>query len=178
MSDRPTYIDVAEVPAATTTPPPLATMEGDTPGATPLSTVTGTASAKIPDVDLLPQQAKRLAAPVIADKHRDLIARVDDRIRKRASDILACAYMADRTDEPEVWAKMTPRQRKVAVDANKNNREAPVYLAMAAKTLDSYKRAESNRPPVSPELHADIKVYVRQELTVNYRTMDLEDRDE
>lgn len=166
-------------------PLPLDAPRGDTGGPPPLSTLTGVPHAKIPESQTLTPSVgrilgvndRRLPPPTKADRHRDLISRVDERIRKRASDILASAYMADRAEDPEALALMTPRQRKVVADANKNNRDAPVYLAMAAKAFDSFMRTEMNKVPVSPELHADIKVYVRNELTVNYRTMELEERE-
>lgn len=159
-------------------PQPLDALGGDTRGPAPLSTATAPAPAKIPlPQDLIDCAIARPVPLKLADKHQALIARVDDRIRTRAATILANAFLADRMDDPEAVAKMTSRQLKTASDASRNGKEAPVYLAMAAKLMDSFKRAEAHQVPVSPELHADIKVYVRQELTVNYRTMDLEDKD-
>lgn len=173
--------DCIDVEASDTAPDadaplPLDAPRGDTGGPPPPSTMTPALHAKIPGTEVSPRQVKPLAPPTLADRHRDMISRVDERIRKRASDVVANACLADRVLDEDT-TKWTARQRRTAMDARLNNREAPVYLGMAAKLLDSYKRAEATRPPVSPELHADIKVYVRQELTVTYRTMELEDKE-
>lgn len=148
------------------TPTPPTEADGYPRGAAPPSTSTPPPLAKMP----------KPRALTLADKHQALIARVDDKVRTRATKVMADAMLAAQVDEPgsERWSA---RQRRTAADARLCGKEAPVYLSMAAKVLDSYKRAETNRAPVSPELHADIKVYVRQELTVNYRTMDLEDKE-
>lgn len=172
------FIDVdAELQPATPddeTPPTPTEADGYPRGATPPSTSTPTLPAKMPAVGISTQKAKALT---LADRHQALIARVDDKVRTRATKVMADAMLAAQVDEPgsERWSA---RQRRTAADARLCGKEAPVYLSMAAKVLDSYKRAETNKAPVSPELHADIKVYVRQELTVNYRTMDLEDKEE
>jgi hypothetical protein len=50
-----------------------------------------------------------------------------------------------------------------------------VYLANATKLFDSFKRVEATRPMVAPELHADVKIYVHNENTYNYRKVDLKD---
>jgi hypothetical protein len=129
------------------------------------------------------QRDAPLAAPsnvpqnlTLQDKHARLIARVDNRIRTRASRILADTFLAADVDEfsprPEGW---TDRQYRTAMDARKCAKEAPVYLQTAAKILDSFKRSEATRPPANPEIHADVRVYVRQDVTVNYRTVELTD---
>jgi hypothetical protein len=111
------------------------------------------------------------------ERHAAMIRRVDERIRDRASRVLANAYLADSINDgdpmPEGW---TPRMYRTALDARKCGKEAPVYLSMAAKTLDSFKRTEAVRPTAPPQLHADVKVYVRGDLNIgaNYKVVDVE----
>jgi hypothetical protein len=132
-----------------------------------------TVPATLPTRELSPQSNKLKS---MEERHAAMIRRVDERIRDRASRVLANAYLADSINDgdpmPEGW---TPRMYRTALDARKCGKEAPVYLSMAAKTLDSFKRTEAVRPTAPPQLHADVKVYVRGDLNIgaNYKVVDV-----
>lgn len=115
--------------------------------------------------------------PTHNDKHAAYLRRVDDRIRTRATRIVAESLLAADIDDdaakPEGWSD---REYRVARDARKPMKQEPGYLQRATRILESYKRAESEVPAV-PLLNADVKIYVRQECTYNYRVVDVTDRE-
>lgn len=71
-------------------------------------------------------------------------------------------------------ASWSPRRRQTASDARNGKRDAPIYIELAAKMLDSYNRKEASRPPPSPTLNADVRVYIDAP-TYNYRTIVIKD---
>lgn len=150
-------------------PPPTTEVGRGARGTPPLSPGTAVAPANVPPVSLT--QSMKLS-----DKHQQMIGRVDERIRARASRVLANTLRADQVDEftprPAGW---TDREYRAAMDARKSAKEAPVYIATASKLFDSFKRAEASRPIVAPELHADVKIYVNNSNTYNYRRVDVKD---
>jgi hypothetical protein len=141
-------------------------------GAPPPLTLTGVPHAKMPGTQLSPRQVNLSQA----DKHAAFIRKVDTKIRDRASKVVADMYLAREVDEftprPAGW---TDAEYRTAMDARKCGKEAPVYLSLATKTLDSFKRVEAVRPMVAPELHADVKVYVRGDLNIQstYKVVDV-----
>jgi hypothetical protein len=103
-------------------------------------------------------QAKRAAA----------LARVDDRIRRRATSIVDSALRApDLAGLPEAALKgnlvpgepappgWTKKQLRVALDATNSMKSAPAYLAMAQRVVESYKKAEADRPQ-APTINAEV----------------------
>lgn len=154
-------------------PLPVTVQGGHTGGTPPLSPSTGVLPATMPPAGLT-QDAK----PTLEDAHAAMIRRVDARIRDRASRVLANSLLADSIDDgspiPPGW---TERMYRTALDARKCEKEAPMYLKLAQKTLDSFKRVESIRPTVAPQLHADVKVYVRGDLSIanTYKVVDVAD---
>ncbi len=160
------------------TPHPL-TVEGHTLGATPLSTSTAppsgqstTGEALTPDVKLAPIRQTREAS--LAERHMAMIARVDGKVRARHSRIVADIALASRVldEDTSAWPAAA---RRVAMDARMSSKEAPMYLQISQRVVDSYKRAELGKTMAAPQLNADIKIYVHNENTVHYRTMDLEE---
>jgi hypothetical protein len=114
---------------------------------------------------------------MMRDKHADMIARVDASIRGKAAKVIEGVMSAGELDDvdtkPEGW---TDRRYRVARDARSCGKEAPVYIAIAEKVFASFKRAEATKPPASPVLNADVRVYVRNDhITVNYQTIDVTD---
>jgi hypothetical protein len=115
-------------------------------------------------------QAKRLAA----------LARVDEKIRRRATSIVDSALRApelvelpdepfDHKNPPKGW---TAKQWRIAHDATNSMKSAPAYLAMAQRVVESYKKAEADRP-AEPRLHAEIvQVTVNNNYSYPVRVLD------
>lgn len=103
-----------------------------------------------------------------------MLARVDASVRLKATRVIEAVVSADQVDEytprPPGWSD---RKYRAALDARKCSKEAPAYIGIAEKVLSSFKRSEANRPPASPLLHADVRVYVRGDVTVAYQTLDV-----
>jgi hypothetical protein len=95
-------------------------------------------------------------------RHLDLVRRVDEKIRVEASRILLDAFAARHVDEgapkPEGWSDSRYRTAQRAI---KCGREAPAYIAHAARMVESYRRSEAleDRKP-SPTLNCEIVVHV------------------
>jgi hypothetical protein len=155
-------------------PPPAPSVGGEPGGPPPAFPATAPPHAKMPETQVLPSRAK--PGMKLADRHQQMIARIDEKIRMRASLNVADQMLAAQVDElspkPPGWSD---RQYRTAMDARKCGKEAPVYLTTAAKLFDSFKRVEATRPMVAPELHADVKIYVNNQNTYNYRKVDLKD---
>lgn len=95
---------------------------------------------------------------------RRVLKTIDQRIRRKAERIVLAAArtpeLAEVTEEEWEAAKREKRpprgwtrtELKIAMDADKGGRDAPVYLSMMRSVLDSYKRAEAGRP-TSPTLN-------------------------
>jgi hypothetical protein len=110
----------------------------------------------------------------LAERHMAMIARVDGKVRARHSRIVADIALASRVldEDTSTWSAAA---RRVALDARMSSKEAPMYLQISQRVVDSYKRAELGKTLAAPQLNADIKIYVQNENTVHYRTMDLEE---
>lgn len=110
-------------------------------------------------------------------KHLELVRRVDEKIRVQASEILLHAFAAEQVDEgaakPEGWSD---RKYRTAQRAIKCGREAPAYIAHAARMVESYRRSEAleDRKP-SPTLNCEIVVNVGTTNTYNYPVIKVRD---
>lgn len=99
-------------------------------------------------------------------KSAALIARVDNRIRKRATAILDGALRAPELAEmgeipknpdgswnpPPGWTK---KQLRIASDAMRPMKAAPAYLGMAARVVESYRKSEAEKPQ-APTINAEV----------------------
>jgi len=113
-------------------------------------------------------------------KHQVLIAKADDRIRRRATSIVDSALRApDLADLPEGAASgreapkgWTKRALRIAADATNSMKSAPAYLAMAQRVVESYKKAEADKP-TAPTLNAEIvQVTVNNQYNYPVRVLD------
>jgi hypothetical protein len=100
--------------------------------------------------------AGAIPAPVTktAGRSAALLQRIDDRIRRRATGIVSAALRAPEVGEAipgrDGWTK---RSIKVAADACESGKNAPVYLSMAQRIVESYKKTDA---PVAPVLNAQL----------------------
>jgi hypothetical protein len=92
----------------------------------------------------------------------DLLQRIDDRIRRRATDIVSAALRAPELPEAMAWVEenqdkkvpppgWTNRQLKVAADALAS--KPAFYLTAAMRIVESYKKTDA---PVAPVLNAQL----------------------
>jgi hypothetical protein len=108
--------------------------------------------------------ARAVPATSLQAKRAASLARVDDRIRRRATSIVDSALRAPELAElPEEQRKVdapppkgwTAKSRRIALDANNSMKSAPAYLAMAQRVVESYKKAEADRPQ-APTINAEV----------------------
>ena len=111
-------------------------------------------------------------------QHLELVRKVDESIRLKASRTLNHALDASRVlrpdeDEteigsarPEGWTK---QHFRIALDARLPDKDAPAYLRAALRITESFTRSEAlqDRKP-SPTLNCDIKIVMNREATYNY----------
>lgn len=127
----------------------------------------------------LAESVSPLAVPKLAGavsgllaKRQAITAQKDDRIRRKATDIVLSALRAPdladlppdaHANPPKGWTKKALR---IAADATNSMKAAPAYLGMAQRIVESYKKAENDRPQ-APQLNAEI-VQVQVNNTYNY----------
>lgn len=96
-------------------------------------------------------------------KDEKFLAKLDGRIRKRATAILDAALRAPELSElpegaaaaqepPEGWTK---RQLRIAADATNSMKAAPAYLSIAQRVAESYRKSESEKPQ-APQINAEV----------------------
>lgn len=125
-------------------------LEGSTSG---VATLEDAGVGPSPSRAVTSLQAKRLAS----------LARVDDRIRRRATSIVDSALRAPELADlpegaitgPEAPKGWTKKQLRIAADATNSMKSAPAYLAMAQRVVESYKKAEADRP-AAPTINAEV----------------------
>jgi hypothetical protein len=101
-------------------------------------------------------------------KHQALIAKADEKIRRKATDIVVAALSAPELAEipPEAVAAAlqagtstvpgwTKKKLRIALDASNSMKSAPAYLAMAQRVVESYKKAEADKP-AAPTINAEV----------------------
>lgn len=119
----------------------------------------------------------------IAAQRMALIKRVDDRLRRKATNIVAAIPDAARLDDggtpidgtpvddagrPKGW---TGVRHQVAKDARRPLKTRPGYLSDMVRVYESFAKQDALRQ-VPGELGADIKVYVHN-ATFNYPVRDV-----
>lgn len=109
-----------------------------------------------------------------------LIAKCDEKIRRKATDIVLAALRAPETSElpedalqnpPQGWTK---RSLRVALDATNSMKAAPAYLGIAQRIVESFRKAEADKqsqPVINAEL---VTVTVNQQVN-NYPVRVLEE---
>lgn len=105
-------------------------------------------------------------------KHHSFMEYQDQRLNSDVRRIMRAAFRAPEVAASGPPADMSPTEVRIARDAMSGPREAPMYLGMAQRILESYKRADvlSERDP-APRLNVEtIQVAVTN--TYNYEVME------
>lgn len=135
----------------------------------------------------VPGELARREPTGLRAKHAALIAKADDRIRRKATSIVDAALSAPELAELDPtavaaalqaggpplpgWSK---KKLRTALDATNSMKSAPAYLAMSQRVVESYKKAESDRP-TAPQLNAEIvQVTINQQVNYPVRVLDEE----
>jgi hypothetical protein len=163
------------LPSPTATARAEGEARGETGGRKPMGSPPAILLTPNPPTQLSKREEKGLAR----------LRRIDDQIRERATRILRHALRAAElnddgtpveggvdpgTGRPRGWGATAYR---VAMDARKPLKTAPGYLAMSARVVESYKRAEAAQRP-EPQLGASIQVFVKQDIH-QYEVRDVTD---
>jgi len=97
-------------------------------------------------------------------KHQALIAKADEKIRRKATSIVVAALSAPELAELDLEAHRaagtlppgwTKKKLRIASDATNSMKSAPAYLGMAQRVVESYKKAEADRP-AAPTINAEV----------------------
>lgn len=114
-----------------------------------------------------------------SERRLEVARRIDERVRLKASRVVEAAMAAAELNDdgtPVGLGADAPsqdtKQFRVAMDARKPQRDAPVYLTMARRVLDSYRAVEAAKGP-APKLSAQVNIFVSKDIAQAYPVIDV-----